>query len=127
MQELRNLKFKNYPFWRLDTLFSNNRYINLEIINDGGWHFTNLMTAEKMYEKYSNFGHHDEFQLSGLTVEDLQKKIDNKEMFFNHFVDKEKYKERWNFDYKLKKISNDKLPEYLQSSEIRSKLKQWFD
>ena len=59
------------------------------------------MTAEKMYEKYSNFGHHDEFQLSGLTGR--LKKIDNKEMFFNHFVDKEKYKERWNFDYKLKK------------------------
>ena len=127
MSWLRNLKNKQYPFWRLDTLFSNNKYINLEIINDGGWHFTNLMTAEKMYEKYSNFGHHDEFQLSGLTVEDLQKKIDNKEMFFNHFVDKEKYKERWNYDYKLKRISNDKLPEYLQSSEIRSKLKQWFD
>ena len=34
---------------------------------------------------------------------------------------------RWNFDYKLKKVSDDKLPEYLQSSEIRSKLKQWFD
>ena len=48
-------------------------------------------------------------------------------MFFNHFVDKEKYKERWNFDYKLKRISNEKLHEYLQSSEIRSKLKQWFD
>ena len=124
---LRNLKNKKYPFWRLDTLFSKNRYINIEIINDGGWHFTNLMTAEKMFEKYTNFGHHDEFQLSGLTVEDLQKKIDNKEMFFNHFVDKEKYKERWNFDYKLKKISDDKLPEYLQSREIRSKLKQWFD
>ena len=26
-------------------------------------------------------------------------------MFFNHFVDKEKYKERWNFDYKLKKLT----------------------
>ena len=48
-------------------------------------------------------------------------------MFLIIFVDKEKYKERWNFDYKLKKVSDDKLPEYLQSSEIRSKLKQWFD
>ena len=73
-------------------MFSSNRYINLEIINDGGWHFTNLMTAEKMYEKYSNFGHHDEFKLSGLTVKDLQKKIDNKEMFFNHFVIKKNIK-----------------------------------
>ena len=59
MSWLRNLKNKEYPFWRIDTLFSKTRYINLEIIKDGGWHFTNLMTAEKLYEKLSNFGHHD--------------------------------------------------------------------
>ena len=127
MSWLRNLKNKKYPIWRLDTLFSDTRYINLEIINDGGWHFTNLMTAEKLYEKLTNFGHHDEFELSGMSVNDLQKKIDNKEVFFNHFVDKEKYKERWNFDYKLKKIENEKLPKYLQSDEIHSELNQWFD
>ena len=127
MSWLRNLKNKKYSFWRLDTMFSKNRYINIEIINNGGWHFTNLMTAETMYEKYINFGHHDEFKLSGLTIEDLQQKIEKKEMFFNHFVDKEKFKERWNFNYKLKKIENKKLPKYLQSDEIHSKLKQWFD
>jgi len=127
MSWLRNLKNKRYPFWRVDTLFSNTRYINLEIINDGGWHFTNLMTAEKLYEKLTNFGHHDEFELSGMTTKDLQKKIDNKEVFFNHFVDKQKYKERWNFDYKLKKIDNNKLPLYLQSLKAQSKLKEWFD
>ena len=127
MSWLRNLKNKRYPFWRLDTLFSNTRYINLEIINDGGWHFTNLMTAEKLYEKLTNFGHHDEFELSGMTIKDLQKKIDNKEVFFNHFVDKQKYKERWNFDYKLKKIDDNKLPLYLQSRKTQSRLKEWFD
>lgn len=127
MSWLRNLKNKRYPFWRVDTLFSNTRYINLEIINDGGWHFTNLMTAEKLYEKLTNFGHHDEFELSGMTIKDLQKKIDNKEVFFNHFVDKQKYKERWNFDYKLKKIDDKKLPLYLQSLKAQSKLKEWFD
>ena len=127
MSWLRNLKNKRYPFWRVDALFSNTRYINLEIINDGGWHFTNLMTAEKLYEKLTNFGHHDEFELSGMTIKDLQKKIDNKEVFFNHFVDKQKYKERWNFDYKLKKIDDNKLPLYLQSLKTQSKLKEWFD
>ena len=127
MSWLRNLKNKRYPLWRADTLFSNTRYINIEIINDGGWHFTNLMTAEKLYEKLTNFGHHDEFELSGMTIKDLQKKIDNKEVFFNHFVDKQKYKERWNFDYKLKKIDDNKLPLYLQSQKAQSKLKEWFD
>ena len=127
MSWLRNLKNKEYPFWRLDTLFSNTKYMDLEIINDGGWHFTNLMTAEKLYEKLTNFGHHDEFELSGMTIDNLQKKINDKEVFFNHFVDKEKYKERWNFDYKLKKIDNKKLPDYLQLEENRLKLKDWFD
>ena len=127
MSWLRNLKNKKYPFWRIDTLFSNTRYINLEIINDGGWHFTNIMTAEKLYEKLTNFGHHDEFELSGMTVNDLQKKIDNKEVFFNHFVDKEKYKERWNFNYKLKKIDNHHLPDYLNSADNQVKFKDWFD
>ena len=127
MSWLRNLKNKKYPFWRIDTLFSNTRYIDLEIINDGGWHFTNLMTAEKLYEKLTNFGHHDEFELSGMTIDDLQKKIDNKEVFFNHFVDKERYKERWNFNYKLKKIDNHHLPDYLNSTENQVKFKDWFD
>ena len=127
MSWLRNLKNKKYPFWRIDTLFSNTRYIDLEIINDGGWHFTNIMTAEKLYEKLTNFGHHDEFELSGMTVNDLQKKIDNKEVFFNHFVDKEKYKERWNFNYKLKKIDNHHLPDYLNSTDNQVKFKDWFD
>ncbi len=127
MSWLRNLKNKEYPFWRIDTLFSNTRYINLEIIKDGGWHFTNLMTAEKLYEKLKNFGHHDEFEISGMTVDDLQKKMDKKEVFFNHFVDKEKYKERWNYNYKLKKIGLEKLPKYLQLNHNQSKLKNWFD
>ena len=125
MSWLRNLKNKQYPFWRLDTLFSNNKYINLDIINDGGWHFTNLKTPEELYQKLINFGHHDEFRLSGLTVDDLEKKIKEKKVFFNHFVDKENYKERWNYDYKLKKIESEVLPQYLQGN--LKKFKEWFD
>jgi len=125
MSWLRNLKNKQYPFWRLDTLFSNNKYINLDIIKDGGWHFTNLMTAEDLYQKLTNFGHHDEFELSGLTVNDLKKKINEKKVFFNHFMDKANYKERWQYDYKLKKIENNLLPKYLTSNS--KKFKEWFD
>ena len=125
MSWLRNLKNKKYPFWRLDTFFKNNKYINLDIINDGGWHFTNLMTPEKLYEKLTNFGHHDEFELSGLTVNDLKKKIKEKTVFWNHFVDKKQYKDRWTYDYKLKKIDNKFLPSYLVSNQ--EKFKEWFD
>ena len=125
MSWLRNLKNKKYPFWRLDTFFKNNKYINLDIINDGGWHFTNLMTPEKLYEKLTNFGHHDEFELSGLTVNDLRTKIKEKTVFWNHFVDKEDFKKRWAYDYKLKKIDNKFLPSYLTNNS--EKFKEWFD
>ena len=125
MSWLKNLKNKQYQFWRLDTLFSNNKYINLDIINDGGWHFTNLKTPEELYQKLTNFGHHDEFELSGLTVNDLKKKIEEKKVFFNHFVDKKDYKERWNYDYELKKIENELLPQYLRNN--LKKFKEWFD
>jgi beta-1,4-mannosyl-glycoprotein beta-1,4-N-acetylglucosaminyltransferase len=125
MSWLKNLKNKKYPFWRLDTLFSNNKYVNLDIINDGGWHFTNLKTPEELYQKLTNFGHHDEFELSGLTVNDLKKKIEEKKVFFNHFLDKENYKERWNYNYKLKKIENELLPKYLKNN--LKKFKEWFD
>ena len=120
---LRNLKSKKYSFWRLDTYFNENKLINLEIINDGGWHFTNIKTPEELYIKMSNFGHHNEFELSGLTVEDLRKKIDEGVVFYNHFSDQTD-QNKWNYDYKLKKINIDLLPKYLQDNS--EKFKEWF-
>ena len=124
MSWLRNLKNKKYPFWRLDTLFSKNRYINLEVIDDGGWHFTNLMTAEKMYEKYSNFGHHDEFDISGITLEDIKKKLKEKKVFYNHFVDKQNL-DKWKYEHELKNVGFELLPNYLR--ENKDKYKNWLD
>ena len=61
---MRNLKNKKYPFWRIDTFFSDVKKINLKIVKDGGWHFTNLKTPEDLFLKMMNFGHHDEFEFS---------------------------------------------------------------
>jgi len=121
---LRNLKNKKYPFWRIDTLFSKTKNINLKIINDGGWHFTNIMTPDELYIKMNNFGHHDEFELSGLTVDDLQKKITDKVVFYDHFADQSKT-DKWKYNYKLKKIEDSLLPISLQKH--KSKFKEWFD
>ena len=66
---VRNIKGKKYPFWRLDTLFSKKIY-ELDIIKDGGWHFTSIRSPEK-FIKNSNFLHHLEFEESGLKVEDM--------------------------------------------------------
>ena len=121
---LRNIKLKKYPFWRLDTLFSETKQINLDIIEDGGWHFTNLKTAEEMYEKFMNFGHHDEFRLSGLTVEKIREKIKNKEMFYDHFADQSSTS-KWKSDYKLKKYDLNLLPKYIVDN--KNNYKEWID
>ena len=109
---LRNIKFKKYPIWRIDTYFSKTKYSNLNIIKNGGWHFTNLKSPEDMYEKFMNFGHHDEFRLSGITIDKIKEKISKREMFYDHFADKSSTN-KWESDYKLQKIDLSLLPKYL--------------
>ena len=121
---LRNLKNKCYPFWRLDTYFSKTKNTNVQIVNNGGWHFTNIMSPEDLYTKMTNFGHHDEFELSGLTPEDLKNKINEGVVFYDHFAGQEN-KNKWKFNHKLKKISDNLLPESLIKDKI--KLKEWFN
>ena len=120
---LRNIKLKKYPFWRLDTLFSSTKYIDLNIIKDGGWHFTNLKSPEEMYEKFMNFGHHDEFRLSGITIEKIREKIINKEMIYDHFADKSSTN-KWESNYKLKLADEKILPSYLINN--KDKFSEWF-
>ena len=121
---LKNIKNKKYPFWRIDTYFSELKKTNVDIINNGGWHFTNVKSAEEIYEKMKNFGHHDEFDVSGITLEDIKKKIFEKKVFYNHFADKENLK-KWEFDQELKKVDLKILPDYLEIN--KEKYKKWID
>ena len=121
---LRNLKNRKYPFWRFDTFFSKSKHTNLEIIEDGGWHFTNLKTAEEIFIKLSNFGHHNEFDDSGVTIKDIQACIDNRIVNYNHLADMTE-KNKYNANYKLNLVDDKKLPDYLLKH--KEKYKDWFD
>ena len=121
---LRNLKNKNYPFWRLDTFFLKTKQSNLQIVDNGGWHFTNLKTAEEIHLKLSNFGHHNEFYVSGVTVKDIQNCIDNRIVNYDHRADQSE-KNKYKASYKLKLIEDKILPNYLIKN--KEKLKDWFD
>ena len=121
---LRNLKTKKYPFWRLDTIFSKLKQRNLQIVENGGWHFTNLMTAKDIYIKLSNFGHHNEFDASNISVKDIQECIDKKIVNYDHQADKIE-SEKYSANYKLKTIKDDLLPKYLIMN--KEKYKDWFD
>ena len=121
---LRNIKNKKYPFWRLDAYFSKLKSTNIEIIENGGWHFSNIKTPEQLYEKLSNFGHHNEFDDSQITLEDIKKKIEKKVAIYDHKADQTKAN-IYDFEYKLKKINHESLPDFLKKN--KEKFKKWFD
>tara|TARA_Y100000766_G_scaffold268758_1_gene265168 strand:+ start:93 stop:953 length:861 start_codon:yes stop_codon:yes gene_type:complete len=122
-QWLRNIKSKKYPLWRLDSFFSKKKYSNINFIENGGWHFTNIKSAEQIDYKMRNFLHHLEYEESGISVEDLKKNIQEKKVIYDHFTDKRKKKVI--SSGKLKKININDLPEYI--SKNTSKFQEWID
>ncbi len=120
---LRNVKNKKYPSWRLDTIFSNNRYTNINIINNGGWHFTNIKTSKDIIYKLSNFGEHNEFEKSDLTEEKLNKLIENGELYFDHSLDT-KNTSKYSAQIKLTKVDQSILPNHLINNY--NAYKKWF-
>ena len=53
----------------------------------------------------------------------IKEKIDKKEIFYDHFVDKSSAS-KWNSTYKLKKINDNLLP---LLSQNKNSYKEWFD
>ena len=80
-QDLRNLKFKDYPFWRIDKL-------NQQIIN-GGWHFSYMQTPSQILNKIQSFSH-GEYNNDILSEKSIQKKILSKEDIFGRGIRLEK-------------------------------------
>ena len=121
---LKYIKNKKYPLWRLDTLFSNVRYIDVKIIENGGWHFTNVKNNKDIFYKLMNYGEYNEFEKSGLNEDSIKNLIDNRELYFNHNADKTDLN-KYSSNIKLKKIDDIILPEYLINN--KSKFSDWFD
>ena len=104
-QWLRNLKFKKYPFWRID------KQKNLQIIKDGGWHFAYLQSPENISKKIKSFAH-GEFNRDNIAEEEnIRFKIENNKDIFDR-------------GYKIKKIEvNETFPKYILKN--KEKLKDW--
>ena len=122
-QWLRNIKDKKYSFFRLDTYFSKTKYISVEFIDNGGWHFSNIKSAEEIEHKLKSYLHHREFDINPLNTEEIKNIIDRKQAIYDLKVDK-----------RVNKIGNgsslenypiNKLPLYLQMN--KNKYKQWID
>ena len=122
-EKLRQIKPKKYPFYRLDTIFKFDKQISLEIINDGGWHFTRLQTAEEIHSKELDAEHHDEYRISGKNVEKIKQLIKNKKIDHDHLADTKDFK--YGNEFNLDTLPLEKLPKYIQ--ENKEKYNEWFD
>ena len=123
---LRNIKNKRYNFFRLDTLFSEMKYIDLRIIEEGGWHFTNLKTPEELLRKYLNDEMHSEFELKNDDLKAIEYKIKNKFINYDHMLDtKSSNEKKQNNRFDLTKVNLDILPNYILNN--LEKYKSWID
>ena len=102
MQDLRNMKFKKYPFWRID------KY-NQQVI-EGGWHFSFLQTPQQIHTKIKSYSH-GEFNNENINENNIKEKILKNEDIFGR-------------DTVLKKISIDEsYPDYILQN--KDKLSNW--
>jgi len=111
---LRSIKNKKYPFWRWDTIFSKSKYSDICIMNNGGWHFSNIRKPKDLEKKLLNFLHHVDYQQSGLKLEDIKRLMDEKKVMYHHTVDKKGNK--WGDGEKLEKIDLKYIPQYIQKN-----------
>mgnify|MGYP001161468574 FL=1 len=84
MQKLRDMKFKKFPFWRIDKP-------NMQIIN-GGWHFSFLHTPDDIVEKIKSYSH-GEFNTENFTSKkNIEEKILKNEDIFERGYNLKKIK-----------------------------------
>ena len=122
-QWLRNIKDRKYSFFRFDTFFSKTKYTDIKIINDGGWHFSNIKTAKEIEFKLKSYLHHREFDENPLSVNEIEKIIKDKQAIYDLTVDKTTNK-IGNGD-KLEKFELEKLPIHIQLN--KDNYKEWID
>ena len=122
-QWLRNIKDRKYSFFRIDTFFSKTKYNSIKIINNGGWHFSNIKTPKEIEFKLRSYLHHREFDERPLSVEEIDKIIKNKQAIYDLKVDKTVNK--IGNGSRLEKFEINKLPNYIQINQ--KNLKEWMD
>ena len=82
-QWLRNVKDKKFPFYRIDTIFSKTKYRDIKFVNNGGWHFTNVKTADEIEYKLRSYLHHLEFDANPLTKNEINQIMKNKRAIYD--------------------------------------------
>ena len=85
----------HYKFFRFD------KEKSVEVFNDGGWHFNNILEPEEISKKLKTFAHTEYSSDHFTSVEKIRKKIEKKVDLFDRGE-----------KYQIEKL-NDTFPEYL--------------
>ena len=97
------------------------KYSNIYIVNDGGWHFSYLNTPDLIDEKLRSYTHHYEYDLNPIGVENIKKRIQNKESVYN--LNSDQRESKFSHGVKLDMLSSDELPENIINNI--NKYKEW--
>jgi beta-1,4-mannosyl-glycoprotein beta-1,4-N-acetylglucosaminyltransferase len=103
-QWLRNLKTKQSPFWKI---FKK----NIQLIDNGGWHFSFLKNPESIKKKIIAYSHQEYNTKEFTSTELIEKKISSGKDLFNRKI-----------EYKKINIDNT-FPEYIVKN--KEMFKDW--
>ena len=123
-QWLRNIKDRNYSWWRVDAYFSNKKYSNIKFIENGGWHFSYIKTPELIEKKLKSYLHHREYDLHPIGTEQIRKIIESRKAIYNLKLDQRIVK-KFGTGETLKKVGLNSLPEYIVLN--KNKFKNWLE
>ena len=120
---LRQIKPKKYPFYRIDTFFKKDRYMDINIIQNGGWHFTRIISPEEIHKKELDTEHHDEYRTSKKTPEKIRDFIKRRVIDHDHLADSRENK--FGKEFPLKQLDINKMPKYIRENQF--KYNNWLD
>jgi len=120
---LRNIKSKKYASYRLDTMFSKTKYTDIKIINDGGWHFSQVKSPKDIEAKLLNGEQHAEYKKTGRDLEYIKDLVKRKIIDYDHEANSKDYK--YSKEFKLKTVPIDTMPSFLRQNV--NKYSDWFD
>ena len=120
---LRNIKTKKYNFYRFDTIFSKTKYTDVKIINDGGWHFSQLKKIDDIYSKLTNSEDHQEFKDTGKKLSDIEDLVNRKVILYDHKAKSSDFK--FGKEFKLETIGLEEMPDYIKKN--KDQFREWID
>ena len=122
-QWIRDIKDRNYNWWRLDTYFSKKKYKDILFIDNGGWHFSYLKDPKGIEKKLRSYLHHIDYDFNPVGEKKIEQMINNKKTIYNIKADQRV--NQFDTGNKLVRIDVKLLPSYILAN--KNKLIDWIE